>query len=152
MELNASSIGMAKAALEALSGLDLFGARGGQASVIHVMHDLVAQSHVSSKRQSTHIMRWIHVLLSLFVQTKLNSLLPRESSSKEVDASLLTIIGYPAFAVEDPDLIQKTKEKIISKLMGDYGCRRFLRDGNQTVKEVRNNSYPDFNYWIQTLK
>ncbi len=46
MELNASSIGMAKAALEAVSGLDLFGARGGQASIIHVMHDLVAQCHV----------------------------------------------------------------------------------------------------------
>lgn len=71
------------------------------------------------------------------MQTKLNSLLPRESSSKEVDASLLTIIGYPAFAVENPDLIQETKDKIISKLMGNYGCRRFLRDGNQTVKEVR---------------
>ena len=47
MELNASSIGMAKAALEAIDGLDLFGARGGQESVIHVMHDLVAQCHVS---------------------------------------------------------------------------------------------------------
>ena len=70
------------------------------------------------------------------MQTKLNSLLPRESSSKEVDASLLTIIGYPAFAVESPDLVQETKRKIISKLMGNYGCRRFLRDGNQTVKEV----------------
>lgn len=70
------------------------------------------------------------------MQTKLNSLLPRESSSKEVDASLLTIIGYPAFAVENPDLIRETKDKIISKLMGNYGCRRFLRDGNQTVKEV----------------
>ena len=47
-ELNASSIGMAKAALEAISGLDLFGACGGQASVVHVMHDLVAQCNVSA--------------------------------------------------------------------------------------------------------
>ena len=53
-----------------------------------------------------------------------------------MDASLLTIIGYPAFAVENSELIQETKDKIISKLMGNYGCRRFLRDGNQTVKEV----------------
>jgi len=30
-ELNASSVGMAKAALEALNGLDLFGVRGSQA-------------------------------------------------------------------------------------------------------------------------
>ncbi len=73
----------------------------------------------------------------IFPQTKLHSLLPRESSSKEVDASLLTIIGYPAFAVENPELVRETKDKIISKLMGRYGCRRFLRDGNQTVKEVR---------------
>lgn len=63
--------------------------------------------------------------------------MPRESSSKEIDASLLTIIGYPAFAVESSELINTIRDKIISKLMGKYGCRRFLRDGNQTVKEVR---------------
>ena len=38
-ELNASSIGMAKAALEAMNELDLFGARGGPTSVIHVLAD-----------------------------------------------------------------------------------------------------------------
>lgn len=38
-ELNASSIGMAKAALEAMNELDLFGARGGPYSVIHVLTD-----------------------------------------------------------------------------------------------------------------
>ena len=41
VELNASSIGMAKAALEAITHLDLFGAEGGPASVIHVMADEV---------------------------------------------------------------------------------------------------------------
>lgn len=70
------------------------------------------------------------------LQTKLNSLLPRESSSKEIDAALLTIIGYPAFAVSDPSLASKTKEEVITKLLGNYGCKRFLRDGYQTVKEV----------------
>ena len=70
-------------------------------------------------------------------QTKLNSLLPRESSSKEIDAGLLTIISYPAFAVENPSLYQQTKEQITEKLLGKYGCKRFLRDGYQTVKEVR---------------
>jgi hypothetical protein len=74
---------------------------------------------------------------ALFIQTKLNSLLPRESSSKEIDAGLLTIISYPAFAVENPSLYQETKEQIIEKLLGKYGCKRFLRDGYQTVKEVR---------------
>ena len=49
--------------------------------------------------------------------TKLTSLLPRESSSKEIDAALLFIIGFPAFAVEDVDLILQTKQNIIDKLL-----------------------------------
>uniref|UniRef100_A0A452FLD7 Phosphorylase b kinase regulatory subunit n=1 Tax=Capra hircus TaxID=9925 RepID=A0A452FLD7_CAPHI len=40
-ELNASSVGMAKAALEALDELDLFGVKGGPQSVIHVLADEV---------------------------------------------------------------------------------------------------------------
>ncbi len=73
---------------------------------------------------------------SLSPQTKLNSLLPRESSSKEIDAALLTIVGFPAFAVSDPCMAQETKEEVITKLLGNYGCKRFLRDGYQTAKEV----------------
>ncbi len=46
-ELNASSIGMAKAALGALNDLDLFGARGSKASVIHVLADEMQQCNVS---------------------------------------------------------------------------------------------------------
>ncbi len=38
---------MAKAALEAIGELDLFGSRGSEASVIHVMNDQVAQCDVS---------------------------------------------------------------------------------------------------------
>ena len=38
-ELNASSIGMAKAALEAMNELDLFGAHGGPSSIIHILAD-----------------------------------------------------------------------------------------------------------------
>lgn len=45
VELNSSSIGMAKAALEAVNELDLFGARGGSASVIHVMADETQKCH-----------------------------------------------------------------------------------------------------------
>lgn len=67
--------------------------------------------------------------------------MPRESSSKEIDAGLLTIISYPAFAVENPSLYQQTKEQISEKLLGKYGCKRFLRDGYQTVKEVRGESW-----------
>jgi len=52
-----------------------------------------------------------------FLQTKLLSLLPRESSSKEIDAGLLTIISYPAFAVERQEVIHKTRTDIVSKLL-----------------------------------
>ncbi|HBL13299.1 MAG TPA: glycosyl hydrolase family 15, partial [Cyanobacteria bacterium UBA11162] len=65
----------------------------------------------------------------------LSTLLPRESSSKETDAALLSVIGFPAFAVEDVELIERTRQKIIDKLQGKYGCKRFLRDGHQTVLE-----------------
>ncbi len=111
-ELNASSVGMAKAALEAINGLDLFGVRSSQASVIHVLPDEIARSRIT-----------------------LESLLPRESSSKETDAALLSVIGFPAFAIEDAQLIERTRKKIIDKLQGQYGCKRFLRDGHQTVLE-----------------
>ena len=43
-------------------------------------------------------------------------MLPRASNSKEVDAGVLSIISYPAFAVEDVDIVNVTKEEIISKL------------------------------------
>ncbi|WP_414753613.1 glycoside hydrolase family 15 protein [Anabaena sp. CCY 9910] len=111
-ELNASSVGMAKAALEAMNELDLFGVRGSQASVIHVLPDEIART-----------------------RSTLESLLPRESASKEIDAALLSIISYPAFAVEDSQLRKRTLNEIIKKLQGKYGCKRFLRDGHQTVLE-----------------
>ena len=111
-ELNASSVGMAKAALEAINSLDLFGVRGSQASVIHVLPDEIARTTIT-----------------------LESLLPRESSSKEIDAALLSIISFPAFAVEDVELSERTRNDIITKLEGKYGCKRFLRDGHQTVLE-----------------
>ena len=85
---------LSQAALEAMSGLDLFGARGGPSSVIHVLADQVAQCNA-----------------------KLTSLLPRESSSKEIDAGLLSIISFPAFAIESFELIKETKEQILEKLM-----------------------------------
>lgn len=71
-------------------------------------------------------------------------MLPRESNSKELDSSLLSVIGFPAFSVDDPQLIQSTKDAIISKLMGKYGCKRFLRDGHKTPREVFLNDYKLF--------
>ena len=64
-------------------------------------------------------------------------MLPRESSSKETDSGILSVIGFPAFAVDDPALIHFTRDTIINKLQGRYGCKRFLRDGYKTAREVR---------------
>ena len=63
LELNSSSIGMAIAALESLDELNLFGVRGGQSSVIHIIPDEVQKC-----------------------RAVLNSMLPRESLSKESDS------------------------------------------------------------------
>ncbi|GMT18642.1 hypothetical protein PFISCL1PPCAC_9939 [Pristionchus fissidentatus] len=117
-ELNASSIGMVKAALQALNSVgDLFG-DGSKGSVIHVMPDEIEQC-----------------------TAVLESMLPRESFSKETDAALLTIISYPGFAVEDSELIEATRETIIASLYGKYGCKRFLRDGYKTVLEDGSRLY-----------
>lgn len=114
-EVNASSVGIAKAALEALRDFNLFGQNQGKRSCIHVMDDDIARARAT-----------------------LESLLPRESDSKEVDAALLSIISFPAFAVEDNDLAEKTRQNILQKLLGNYGCKRFLLDGHQTVLEDTN--------------
>lgn len=63
-------------------------------------------------------------------------MLPRESNSKELDSSLLSVISFPAFSVDDPQLIHLTRDAIVSNLMGKYGCKRFLRDGHKTPREV----------------
>lgn len=119
-ELNASSVGMAKAALEALSDFNLFGKDGGQASVIHVISDDIARTRIA-----------------------LESLLPRESISKETDSALLSITGFPAFAVDNQQLRTKTEAIICEKLQGDYGCKRFLLDGHQTAIEDSHRQYYD---------
>lgn len=118
VELNASSLGMAKAALEVLSGFDLFGGRGSRHAVMHVSPDNVAQAAIT-----------------------LHAMLPRESHSKEVDAALLGVIGYPAFAVSDPEVRERTRSEIVGKLEGQYGLKRFLRDGHQTELEDESRLY-----------
>ncbi len=112
VELNASSLGMAKSALRALAGFNLMGPYGSQESTIHVLPDNLAQAEIS-----------------------LYSLLPRESATKEIDSALLSIIGFPAFAVDDEQLLERVETSIRSKLAGRYGYKRFLRDGHQTVLE-----------------
>jgi hypothetical protein len=79
----------------------------------------------------------VHVLPDEITRnyTTLHSSLPRESPSKEIDAALLAVISFPAFAVGDAALADRTRNEILKKLGGRYGCKRFLRDGHQTVLE-----------------
>ncbi len=111
-EINASSVGMAKAALQALDGFNVFGKDACERAVIHTIADAVS-----------------------LARNTLASLLPRESLSKEVDSALLSIIGFPAFAVGNKEQIETTRNEILSKLGGEYGCKRFLWDGHQTPVE-----------------
>ena len=45
------------------------------------------------------------------------------------------MVGYPAWAVEDPQLVARTCERVRRELGGPHGYKRFLRDGHQTVVE-----------------
>ena len=91
---------MTKSALEAMNGINLFGDQGSSLSIIHVDPDAQYRNCVI-----------------------LNNLLPRESTSKETDASLLCITGYPAFAIDDLALCKKTEKKLKELL----GVRDFLK-------------------------
>lgn len=117
-EIHASSIGMAKSALEAINGCNLFGDKGASWSVIYVDIDAHSRNR------------------SIF-----ETLLPRESSSKNTDASLLATISWPSFATHDDILYTNTKMKMLNKLKGSYGLKRFLRDGYGTVLENKDAKY-----------
>ncbi|XP_026712394.1 phosphorylase b kinase regulatory subunit beta isoform X3 [Athene cunicularia] len=117
-ELHSSSVGLAKAALEAINGFNLFGNQGCSWSVIFVDFD----AH-NRNRQT------------------LCSLLPRESRSHNTDAALLPCLSYPAFALDDEVLFTQTLDKIMRKLKGKYGFKRFLRDGYRTALEDKTRRY-----------
>lgn len=116
---------MAKVALEALNGFDLYGDNGCSWSVVYVDID------AHNRNRNT-----------------LETLLPRESSSKNVDAAALTVIGFPAFVIHDEKIINKTLSKINRRLKGNYGYKRFLRDGAYTVLEDKTRSF----YEISEMK
>ncbi|XP_011505944.1 PREDICTED: probable phosphorylase b kinase regulatory subunit beta isoform X2 [Ceratosolen solmsi marchali] len=117
-EIHASSIGMAKSALEAINGCNLFGEKGASWSVIYVDID----AHNRNR--------------SIF-----KTMLPRESSSKSVDVALLPTISFPAFSTHEEALYNETKANIIKRLKGNYGFKRFARDGYKTVLENPENRY-----------
>ncbi|XP_043247487.1 probable phosphorylase b kinase regulatory subunit beta isoform X3 [Amphibalanus amphitrite] len=111
-ELHASSIGLAKSALEAVNGCNLFGDHGSSQSVVYVDID----AHNRNR-------------------TIFETLLPRESSSTSSDMALMMAISFPAFGTHDQLLYSKTKSKIVQKLRGRHGFKRFARDGFGTVLE-----------------
>lgn len=111
---------MAKAALDAIHGLNLFGEEGSSLSIIHVDPDAQYRNHVI-----------------------LSTLLPRESNSKETDAALLCVIGFPGFSIENPDLKKSTEERVTECLECEFGFKRFAKDGHHNVKEDRNKKYYD---------
>ncbi|XP_062923000.1 phosphorylase b kinase regulatory subunit beta isoform X3 [Mobula hypostoma] len=117
-ELHSSSVGMAKAALEAINGFNLFGNQGCSWSVIFVDFD------AHNRNRQTFC-----------------SLLPRESRSHNTDAALLPCISYPAFAVDDDALFDQTLDKVVRKLKGKYGLKRFSRDGYRTGLEDHSRRY-----------
>lgn len=117
-ELNASSLGMVLAALEAAEGFDLFAADGDDRSRLQVVPDDIAR-----------------------VRQCLDEILPRESASKEIDSALLAVIGFPAFAAGGK--ADEVAERIESRLAGRHGYKRFLRDGHQTAVEDESKLHYD---------
>lgn len=92
-EIHASSIGMAKSALEAINGCNLFGDKGASWSVVYVDID----AHNRNR--------------SIF-----ETMLPRESSSKGVDSSLLPTLSFPAFASHEERLGKESYNELLSLL------------------------------------
>lgn len=117
-EIHASSIGMAKSALEAINGCNLFGDKGASWSVVYVDID----AHNRNR--------------SIF-----ETMLPRESSSKGVDSSLFPTLSFPAFASHEERLVDLTKNNVITRLRGKKGFKRFSRDGYLSRLEDKTRRY-----------
>ncbi|CAF4371742.1 unnamed protein product, partial [Adineta steineri] len=109
---------MAKAALEAMNGFNLYGERGASWSVVYVDVDAHNRNRIT-----------------------FDTLLPRESASKNTDAALLLTVGWPTFAVHDATLVDNTVRKCIRKLRGTHGFKRFLRDGQYTDLESKDQRF-----------
>ncbi|KAL3310293.1 hypothetical protein Ciccas_011144, partial [Cichlidogyrus casuarinus] len=109
-ELHASSIGMAKAALEAASGFNIFGAQGDHSSVVYIDIDAHSRNRII-----------------------MSNLLPRESSSKGTDSALIPTICWPAYATHSDPLHGPTLDRCIKRLQQHYGFKRFICDGQFSV-------------------
>jgi len=79
---------------------------------------------------------------------------------QETDASLLSVAGFPAFAVQNKDMKETVTRNVIeilevisllfvwyhslfSSSKGSHGLKRFIRDGHHTVKEDKSHRFYD---------
>lgn len=58
-----------------------------------------------------------------------------------MDAALLPTISFPAFATHEEVLCGDTKNNIVTKLKGNYGFKRYKRDGFQCILEDKTRRY-----------
>ncbi len=60
---------------------------------------------------------------------------------QNTDAALLLTVSWPTFAIYEATLVDNTIRKCIRKLRGTHGFRRFLRDGQYTDLEPKNERF-----------
>ena len=60
---------------------------------------------------------------------------------KNTDAALLLTVSWPTFAIHDSTLVQNTIKKCIRKLRGTHGFKRFLRDGQYSDLEAKDQRF-----------
>lgn len=114
VERNMTSLGLAKAALQALP------------LVRFALDDTDVPARIAPRPAA---------LLALFDEA-LCGVLPEESFSKETDSGLLAVIGYPGYAAHAwPERARATAQAITARLAGPYGGVRFLLDGHQSPFE-----------------
>ncbi|CAG2222637.1 PHKA_B [Mytilus edulis] len=108
-EVHASSIGIAKAALEAINGVNLFGDQGASWSVIYVDID-------AHNRNRTIFEKHRCIIITYYFY-------------------------WPSFAIHEKHITDRTEDKVLRRLKGKFGIKRFLRDGYRTVLEDKNRTF-----------
>lgn len=115
--LHSSTIGLAKAALEAAYQCNLFGIYGTHSTKLHVDPDAHNRNRMT-----------------------LESLLPRQSVEKKTDACLSIIVGFPCWAIDDEELLMKTIESCVSESASFQSNRTYSAALEVTGHLLGNNS------------
>ncbi len=114
-ELDIASLSLIKAALEMLQGFNLFGLYGNSASSIHVLADDIAKT-----------------------RNILNARLSRAADIDEIAAPLLSVVSFPAFAVDDLAWIAHIRQKSDEQL-----CRQIARERLQSMAQPAQSAPAD---------